>query len=385
VTESTELHIGMWPVPAEWWSFSLDWARAAAQFAHVVGFQRGSPGGAVDGVRVNSGIEVLSWDRRLTLRPSRPLRPVNTRLDVPPMIAVVRDHEQASEKRLDLLHSHWFAESRHIPHVARSLGIPFVHTEHSSVVTRQNPDQTMSRLAMRSKRLVFRKAAVVIAVSEYLGKAILDNIGECNIVVIPNPVDTSLFACREQCRPPGDKVVVTHVAPLNRVKRQDMLLRAFEKLTKYEPDARLQIIGDGPQKTPLMALTRDLGLGDRVNFRGQLSRREVAAALAGTHLLCMASATETCSVAVLEALCSGVPVVTTPTGAFSEHVSETNGCVASGDDVASLANALWSVVSNLGRFDRGAIAANAAAKYSLAAVGRQIAAVYSQVTSQPFA
>lgn len=231
--------VGMWRIPSTGWCFQLDWAKAAAVETKVIGltWERAWP--HAPRTQPNDGIEVLAWGGHLGLRPSRVFLWPNTWLDDRVMTGALRRHARLSGSSLSLLHGHWYAGNYHMPRVASRLGIPYVHTEHSSSVTLRNPGKTMSRVALQPRRTLFREASVVIAVSEYLRDCILTNIGDCTTVVVPNPIDTSLFHHVASPDLGGSQpVTIINVGRLLPVKRQDMLLRAF-KLLPTEPRTKL--------------------------------------------------------------------------------------------------------------------------------------------------
>lgn len=106
----------------------------------------------------------------------------------------------------------------------------------------------------------------IIAVSQQCKEKLI-RLGahEENITVIPNGVDLKLFdsvrvkKCRRQ---------ILYVGRLVNYKHVDWLIMAFKEVLERFPDARLKIIGDGPERPKLEALVRDLGLNGKVVFGG---------------------------------------------------------------------------------------------------------------------
>ena len=82
----------------------------------------------------------------------------------------------------------------------------------------------------------------------------------------------------------------------------------------------------------------------------------------------LSSRSENLPLAVLEALCCGLPVVATSVGGVSEAVGQ-DGALVPSDDPAELARAVEEVIAHLDRFDRDDIARRGAARWSFAAVG----------------
>jgi glycosyltransferase involved in cell wall biosynthesis len=80
--------------------------------------------------------------------------------------------------------------------------------------------------------------------------------------------------------------------------------------------------------------------------------------------------------AVVEALASGLPVISTTVGGIPELVDEQSGRLVPPDDPGALAGALQSTLENIDAFDRSAIAAAADDRYSLEVVGKRLTQIY---------
>lgn len=139
----------------------------------------------------------------------------------------------------------------------------------------------------------------------------------------------------------GESPVVLYVGRLVEFKRVDLLIEAFAKVVPYS-SARLAIVGDGLQRSLLESLVQRLGLADRVLFRGFVEPDMVARWYAAADVLVLPSVGETWSVAVLESLASGLPVVTTDTvGAAADAINDPAvGSIVPTGDVNALAEAI---------------------------------------------
>jgi glycosyltransferase involved in cell wall biosynthesis len=163
------------------------------------------------------------------------------------------------------------------------------------------------------------------------------------------------------------------------VKAIDVLLRAFAKLAGDRAELTLELVGDGPLTAGLQALARELGVGDRVAFRGRADRAAIAETLRAAHVFVLSSLSENMPLAVLEALSCGLPVAATDVGGVPEAVGA-DGALAPPGDVDGLAAALESVLDGYARFDRRAIARRAAERYSFEAIGRAWDEIYRSLT-----
>ena len=167
-------------------------------------------------------------------------------------------------------------------------------------------------------------------------------------------------------------------------KGVDVLLDAVAGLN----GARLEILGDGPERAALEARTARLGLDERVRFRGRQPSTEVVAALARAQVVVIPSRVgsdgdmEGTPVVLCEAMAAGVPVVASDLGGLGECIVEgTTGLLVPPDDAAALTVVLEKVLT--GAVDLEAIGRAAADEASrtldIGAVGAEYARVFDDV------
>lgn len=99
------------------------------------------------------------------------------------------------------------------------------------------------------------------------------------------------------------------VSRLGKEKSVDVLLQYFKLITEQAPQARLVILGDGPERGHLEALAGDLGIADRVIFRGYVDPSRVADYYHHADLFIFASTSEVHPMVGLEAAACGLPIV----------------------------------------------------------------------------
>jgi glycosyltransferase involved in cell wall biosynthesis len=160
------------------------------------------------------------------------------------------------------------------------------------------------------------------------------------------------------------------------VKGLDVLLRAFAELSR--PPLTLELIGDGPETPGLRRLADELGMGDRVRFSGRASPPEIAEALRAADVFVLSSHSENMPLALLEALCCGLPAAATDVGGVAEALGD-DGSLAPPGDAPALARAIEAVLDDYGRFDREAIAKRASGCFSFEAVGAVWDEIYRQI------
>lgn len=296
---------------------------------------------------------------------------VERRLDV---VVEAFDRYVAQQGRVDIVHAH---SALYAGFAALSIrerrGVPLVLTEHLTAIARDRlfPDQ---------RRRVARAIAGAdrcIAVSGALARGMRRIVPGAQVDVLGNVVDTDFFS-PPTAPPSRSPFALAIVCSLQRRKGVDVLLRAFQRAFANE-QVVLRIAGHGPERGDLEALARRLGVADRVEFLGPLSRERVRELLQRSHALASASYLETFGVTVIEALACGLPVVATRSGGPEEIVTPESGAIVEPGDVPALAAALADVYRSYERFDRSAIRADCVARYGEAAIRGRLQSIYAEL------
>ena len=157
-----------------------------------------------------------------------------------------------------------------------------------------------------------------------------------SITLIPNGVDLTLF-------PPGEPVPDSgplHVLCVGRQierKGQHHLIEAVKRLQDEAIDITLDLVGTGDAEPENQALAQKLGVAGRVHFLGYIPRQEIHQRYATAHVFVLPSYNEGMSVATLEAMAAGLPVIVTRTGGTAELVQEgVNGLTFNWGDLDAL-------------------------------------------------
>lgn len=150
---------------------------------------------------------------------------------------------------------------------------------------------------------------------------------------VPNGIDLGRFATDRSGRD-GAEAVIGTVAALREEKNIGRLLHAFAML----PAGRLVIVGDGPKRPALEALAASLGVAERVTFAGH--QQDTASYYAGFDIFALSSDTEQMPLSVIEAMASGLPVVSTDVGDVATMVAPGNRQHIVALDQAAMAAAL---------------------------------------------
>lgn len=174
------------------------------------------------------------------------------------------------------------------------------------------------------------------------------------VVVIRNGVDTAVYhpgdarSRRAELGLAPDDVVFTTVASLRPVKGVDVLLRSAAPVLEATPRLRLLVAGDGQDRGALEALARELGVADRVVFAG--IRDDVEDVYRLSDAVVVPSRSEAFPNVVLEAMASGLAVVTTDVGSVREMVEDgESALVVPPDDTAALGSAIAALCADADR------------------------------------
>lgn len=209
----------------------------------------------------------------------------------------------------------------------------------------QRPGSAGVEALKQARSQALRRARAMVVPSAYLSR-IADGWGlaPAGVTVLPNPAPA--IERVDVSSEPGSFVFV------GRLTRQKALEVAIAAVARV-PEARLVVVGDGPDRERLEELARASGAADRIVFRGALPRSEALAIVAGSEAALLTSAWENFPHSAVEALAAGVPVVSTAVGGVPEIVRDgSNGLLAPVGDVDAVATALGRILREQGLRER---------------------------------
>jgi colanic acid/amylovoran biosynthesis glycosyltransferase len=240
------------------------------------------------------------------------------------------------------------------------------------------------RLGSPLRILSYRAALPRLAGYFAVSRSLLDNLAaqgirHPNAHVIPSGVDTARFA-------PGanDPHLIVAIGRLIPKKRPDLTIEAFGRLAGSFPAHRLEIVGDGPLRSPCEAAIERLGLTGRVTLHGFQPHDAVRDLLARAALFLQHSVTdddgneEGLPIAIQEAMASGAAVVSTRHAGISDAVDHgRNGLLVAENDLEGYVAAIRSLLADDGARARLAAAARekAEAQFDTARLHRRLEAV----------
>ncbi|MFZ5449072.1 MAG: glycosyltransferase [Thermodesulfobacteriota bacterium] len=250
----------------------------------------------------------------------------------------------------------------------------------------------------RKRRLICRSLSfftdISLAVSQGVKDYLVKEIGlkPDKIRVVPNGVDMA----RIDAARPGAKVsqelgLAEGVPVIGLVGRLDHwgkghkeLITALAQIKERYPCHAL-IVGGGRREAEIKQLAESLGLAGEVHFLGQ--RQDVPDLLHAMDIFVLPSYSEGVSLALLEAMAAGLPVITTAVGGNPEIVAHgVTGLLIPPRDAGALAQALERLLADpagaaqMGRNARRFVAAH----YSLERLGREVNAIYEELAEKKF-
>jgi len=275
-------------------------------------------------------------------------------------------------EKLDLLHVHYAIPHATVAYLAKNIladsgiQIPIITTLHGTDITLVGQDQAFAPVVEFS----INHSDGVTAVSDFLKDLTLRTFSiKNNIEVIPNFIDFSRFQKKNKdhfkkaIAPDGEKILL-HVSNFRKVKRVQDVIHVFKGVLEKIP-SKLLLIGDGPERTPMEALCRELSLCDEIRFLGKQDAIEEILAIGDLFIL--PSESESFGLAALEAMACEVPVISSNAGGLPEvnkdGYSGFMSNVGDTDDMIQNALKILSSAESLEKFKKQAF--NQAKKFSV--------------------
>lgn len=226
-------------------------------------------------------------------------------------------------EKLDLLHVHYAIPHATVAYLAKKIlltqgkYIPTITTLHGTDITLVGQNSAFTPVVEFS----INKSDGVTAVSGSLRDETMSSFNITNeIEVIPNFIDFSRFKKADKDHfkkaiAPNDEKILIHTSNFRKVKRVDDVIRIFQKIYEKVP-SKLLLIGDGPERTSVEQICREIGLCHEIRFLGK--QDAVEELLAVGDLFLMPSASESFGLAALEAMACEVPVISSNVGGIPE-------------------------------------------------------------------
>ena len=258
-----------------------------------------------------------------------------------------RLHRVLRDSQPDIVHTHIQVLRYALPSMLLLKHASLLHTVHNMAEREVEPR------ARWIQRYAFNHGVVPVPVAEKVAASLtrLYGIQQCH--VIPNCIPVDRYACPQTPRREwraregfADRhVLFVCVARFAGQKNHALLLRAFAQGPASNPNAHLVLVGDGELREQLEDQAKDLGLGSQVRFLGL--RTDIPDVLGAMDVFVLSSDWEGNPLSVIEAMASGLPVVSTAVGGVPDLFEiGKEGLIVRPGDVQGLSNSMAYLLEN---------------------------------------
>lgn len=293
--------------------------------------------------------------------------------------------------KLDVIHSnHPILLGKAAADKAEELELPLVFTFHTRYIEYATQYVPISQAFVRGlivDELVkyLQRCQHIITPSNSIRRMLEDYGGITErITTIPTGIDLEPYrradgqAIRRKYNWGEEKVLIS-IGRLAEEKNWRTLLSAVAQAMSQNPNIRLVILGDGPEREAYQAYAKELGVAEQVTFTGLVPFEEIPNYLKAADIFCFASKTETQGLVTMEAIAAGLPVVAVDASGTSDVVDDGKEALLTKDDDAALAQAIQTLLEDEALFERFKKAAEEKAKeFDLIVHGEKLVKVYEQ-------
>ncbi|MEO8112031.1 MAG: glycosyltransferase [Ginsengibacter sp.] len=261
-------------------------------------------------------------------------------------------------------------------YLKKKMNIPFIVTEHWSGYFKEAKVNIYNSgfLVRNYTKKVLSNASLLLPVTQKMGEVINKTLAKIPYEVVPNVVDTTVFYYEPIT---NKKFRFIHASSLNHYKNPEGIIRAVKNLANEGLDFEFLFIGWVTHG--LIALANELSLtGKFIFFRDPVSYEEVAGEMQQASSLVLFSRIESLPCVLLEALCCGLPVISSDVGGISKVINKTNGLLVESENEPQLTDAMKKMILNFDLYDRPGIAKKAREAFNYDTVGKQITCIYSK-------
>lgn len=284
----------------------------------------------------------------------------------------------------DIIHAHcvkWAGYASYL--ISKEYGIPFVITEHlpSMIYAGEFGDDINNAWQIPLLKEAYHYADMVIPVAAELVDDISCYFGkDYRWIEISNTIDTDFFAYKERKSLNGRKFRFCCLANFIPRKGYDTLFRAFELLAKRDANVELCIAGKDTTGADCQAMLKNTGNSNRIIVCGELDKKGVRDLLYSSDCLVLASRSEAQPLVLLEAMCTGIPVISTD--CIPQSIKKLSGCTVTRiDDVVQLSDAMLKCCSD-NTSNSKMISSEVVNMVSQKAVGLKLEQVFKNIISE---
>ena len=291
--------------------------------------------------------------------------------------------------KIEILHVHYAIPHAYAAYMAKKMlqeegmYVPIVTTLHGTDITLVGSHPFYKPAVTFS----INKSDAVTAVSQSLKDDTLRLFDiKNNINVVPNFIDLDKYNntftdCQRAMMANENEKIITHISNLRPVKRVQDVISVFNNIQKEMP-AKLMLVGEGPEREHIESQCQELGILDKVIFFGKSN--EIDKILCFSDLFLLPSQTESFGLAALEAMASGVPVISSNTGGIPEvNINGFSGFLSNVGDVDDMTKNALHILRDQNRLKTfKENARKESLKYDLHEIVPQYEAIYEDTLSK---
>ena len=278
-------------------------------------------------------------------------------------------------KKPDMIHVHILTRLGVIAWIQKLLHkTPYIITEHWS---RYLPGNGFGGFLRKMfTKIVVRNAETVTTVTENLAIAMKNHgLKNDNYVVLPNVVNLDMFHISDRDNNPCK---IIHISCFeDKSKNISGLLESLKMIEEKGIDFQCTLIGEGMDLELMKEKAKNLQLINKVSFTGLMEGQKLADELSSGDFLVLSSNYENMPVVILEALASGLPVVSTNVGGIKEMIDESKGILVEPRNKEALADAMIKMIETYKSYDANYLRNSVIEKYGYESVGRFLSGLYS--------
>lgn len=258
-------------------------------------------------------------------------------------------------------------------------GLSLVFTEHWTGYQDEDGSYKGFFKKFFTQQLV-KNAQAGITVSKHLAQTMHQKKLHFKSLVISNAVDITIFKPLYNDKKTHQFI---HISSFDeRQKNVTKIIKAFKRVVEYNPDIELLLVGPLENANHLQSIINQLSLQKNVHLIGKLYNQALAEKLSESAALILFSNYENQPVVVLESLCCGTPIITTPVGSLPEIITNENGILISVNNEIELSKAIIDVYENYKNFNPQKIRESILTILNPETIKQQHLHLYNQVINQ---
>jgi glycosyltransferase involved in cell wall biosynthesis len=257
--------------------------------------------------------------------------------------------------------------------IKKNWNLSYLVSEHSASYLEEAPDNYFSRgiYYRNSVKRIFNGALAVTNVSATVGKILQQIFSIRQFFIIRNVVDENLFYFKNNV---PDRFRFIHVSTMTYQKNFEGLVQAFEIFSNGRND--VELILAGPIAAEGIKRVNESSALSKIMVTGEVPYKDIASLMQKSDCLILFSRYENFPCVIIEALCCGLPVITSDAGGAAEGIDADNGIVVPSGNEPALIEAMDDVINGYSRYNRTKIADGARVLYGYTAIGKKFEELY---------